>query len=143
MLARMLGEERASWCARAEDERGAVKMWLVPPDCVVLDVRGHMNVHLAMELRRMFDDCLIRTPAPKLHGFCDYFEVTGVDAAARAIIQELVKVRRDRLARLHYGVKSTFVVVGVQIAALFHKVASYTYSSPARLEAAMREHLAG
>lgn len=138
----MLGEERASWRARAEDERGVVKMWLVPPDCMVLSVHGQLNVHLAMELRRMFDDCLIRTPAPKLHGFCDYFEITGVDSAARAVIQELVKVRRDRLAELHYGVKSTFVLVGVQAAAIFHKVASYTYSSPARLEAAMQKHLA-
>lgn len=136
----MLAEERATWRGQANNDKGTVLFWFVPPNCFGLRLTGHIDARLAIDVCRLFEECLRQgKPTQKLHGICDYFEITGVDAATRNIIQEYVKRYAPRLAGLHYGVRSPFVVLGVQVAAIFHKVPSFTYSTLEKLDVAMRK----
>ena len=116
-----------------EGKKGRIWVWSIAPSVYASEVKGHLDVAMA---HLIIDAAEPLYQRGFVHGFHDWFGMTGYDSQSRIDLTNWVLGHRAQ-SRLFIGVRSKLVAMGVSVANLALGNLIETHSSSASLEAAL------
>jgi hypothetical protein len=119
---------------RIENARGSLAFWQASAHVYATQARGYMTSDMARLIIER-GELLYRTAGP-VRSFHDWFDMSNYDSACRMELTAWVMRHRER-SKLHIGLRSRMVAMGVAVANLALGNLITIHNQPAALKSAL------